>query len=126
MRREWINEGKPEDVDADEPEEESVQKEPLTAANAPGVAENLEIPAEARDGEKEDVSMVNANGKDSLFVSDDEDDAQPPEDDLDQLLAEGMPEEPPPNPSTENVASSNSREDFEDEMEAMAGMDGMW
>ena len=126
MRREWIIEGKPMDVYGDERQEENEEKDPLTVPSAPGAAETTDNPAETRNGENGDEPMANANSKDSLFVSDDEDDAHPPEDDLDELLAESMPEEPLPNPTTDSVASSKTREDFEDEMEAMAGMNGIW
>jgi replication fork protection complex subunit Csm3/Swi3 len=82
---------------------------------------------------------------DSLFFTDEEDnaatappkpsDAVPEEDDLDALLAEhdAMEAEPSSNPSRSNNATGSGTgtqrppdDDFEDEMEAMAGMDHPW
>ena len=71
---------------------------------------------------------IDAVGDESLFISDDEGEDQPAEDDLDALLAEDA-HDVTKNADREATASLKEfvvADDFNDEMEVMAGMEDMW
>lgn len=147
MRREWINEGKPKEIFeslestslSPAPKRqtlESTDNEPTTIVPR----KRLETPAAIDDDEDlyaatpkpdrpEDNSKRIASTNKNLFASDDEEMGdQPPEDDLDALLAEDQAKSVPKQTSSlsENPSSLTREEDFEDEMEAMTGMGNMW
>ena len=135
MRREWINEGKPRDIYDEKPTQEAHSStdvvvtggaEDSATSGSAGVRENSTIDQTAQHRD-DDASRVSKKPKDSLFVSDDEDEGvQPPDDDLDALLAEGMPDERPADRGTAAGTWPTAQDDFEDEMEAIAGMGNMW
>ena len=148
MRREWINEGKSRDsLENSRKEALSPAKEKMTPKSrgeqypAHEPSKRLQTPdlinAEESDlyaatpkapGEDEG-SKRNAAGAESLFVSDDEGTSdQPQGDDLDALLAEDEMRNPA---RTEFLRARGEKslrggENFDDEMEAMAGLDDMW
>ena len=138
MRREWINDGKSKDtLEVKEHQTRTgpisqplvpSNNEPLTTTNRsqspsartsrnalPAVTTELRNPPERIDFPPE-----------NLFVLDDEDlDDRPLDDDLDALLAEEKPSER--NTATlPTVEVPRVDDDFNDEMEAMAGMEDMW
>ena len=155
MRREWIEEGKPKDTAADDSaasgqfakqqQQPELQRRPSKSKS--DSSERLNIDGALQSsftsavGHEEPVSVNSqssqgltkadrhdAPGDESLFISDYEGDDQPPDDDLDALLAE----------DAQNLTSNTCREataaakqaagtdDFDDEMEVMAGMEDMW
>jgi replication fork protection complex subunit Csm3/Swi3 len=155
MRTEWINEGKPrssvhEESIFDEPALPPRENDER-AQTAPRIAPIFETTASKRpktpmaDTEMDDIydatprlartTQVEANslfvgGNGSIFGPAKDIDDEPPGDDLDALLAE---EETLQNaPEKIQVGATESRQvipredDFDDEMEAMAEMDGTW
>ena len=153
MRKEWINEGRPRD-----PAEHWETGEAKPNGQHPGPASGLGKSPEARPNEgrktpvatdaldtddvdiydatpKKDRETLNTNrnrkSDESLFLSEDEEaNSQPPDDDLDALLAEDKMKE---SASTAVItkegqarAHTGQEPNFDDEMEAMAGMDDMW
>ncbi|MCJ1477211.1 chromosome segregation in meiosis- protein [Lambiella insularis] len=134
MRREWIREGRPverNDEDAVQPAEparETVDVEPGSSGTLLGNRNAAEGAGDSGSSGEDSTIMESVKGKigneDSLFVSADEADEQPEEDELDALLAEdafgGAPTAAP------LVPAPGRRDEFEDEMEAMAEMEGMW
>ena len=153
MRREWINEGKPKER-LEEPVENGMhgsdtqqKKSSQAASTFPATLDRARTPLPSghsdepgtptsrlrTEKDKENRGDIMAN--ESLFLSEDEDHDQPPEDDLDALLAEDAQKERAQVVSRaahddENVRgkaeSQNKQDGFEDEMEAMAGMEGIW
>ena len=150
MRREWISEGKPRDKFAASGEEGSTapQNASMTGASPSTVAakipstpppntENDELYAATPrlQSKKKTVPSEDIITSESLFVSEDESDDQPPEDDLDTLLAEDAEKEKNVHATDETHSGEQAvREhtplsqghNFDDEMEVLAGMDDMW
>ena len=153
MRKEWINEGRPQD-----PVENSGKVEAKSNGQHPGPASGLGKSPETRPNERrrtptatnavdaDDVEIYDATPKQvretltttrneksdgSLFLSEDEEvNPQPPDDDLDALLAEDEMKESASTAVTARQAQAQGHigqePNFDDEMEAMAGMDDMW
>jgi len=147
MRREWINEGKPSEKFGDDAsfsamgsDQSQQTTEEITATglpNHPAREEQTRLdnnedeglysatPLSMAEGVKKSPNDTKAS--DSLFISDD-DGEQPPEDDLDALLAEdealrtGKSISSGEGPSAEIGLEDN----YEDELEVLADMDGMW
>ena len=153
MRREWINEGKPHNARRAEPEvdAQALANEPATMdtgleeTSLPDPAGKPQTPPPMVDDDQDLYDATpqavleqrrqkrDAAAGDSLFISDDEGDAGGPplEDELDALLAEDTLKDL--GPSAVNAQQSRSdikhhevEDNFDDEMEAMAGMDDMW
>lgn len=143
MRREWINEGKPR-LNAEESETEAPVAEDVRGGPAHQLQETGErdgrprtpalqdpdtdlysaTPREAR--EQSRTQQKKGAAGESLFLSDDEAGAQPSGDELDALLAEDDFNTDAARPPTSTLDSHQRKDDFEDEMEAMAGMEDMW
>lgn len=153
MRREWINERKPHRA-RDTEQEMDVQTsavDPITkdidmgATALPTTTTRAATPI--REGNEDDDLYTatpkevlderrrkrDAAARESLFISDDEGDAgdPPSEDELDALLAEDSLKDLGPsalNAQQPKLDTKRQRQedDFDDEMEAMAGMDDMW
>lgn len=151
MRREWINEGKPRDEyrDADVPHK--VQKVPratgewedqASAANRRSLSadgDRHESPAAASDEDLYSASPQRPQNKTSqqapldttstLFLPSADIDDQPPEDDLDALLAEQDSVDNDHSLFTSTAQTRNEdepssrRDKFDDDMEAMAELD---
>ena len=161
MRREWIKDSKPRDREDQQKPKDSTEQENARGDSIPepslpnsGFENNktekssITNDADLYDATPEPPNTVRGEQKgktlqrQSLFLSDDQDDALPPEDDLDALLAEDdldalLAEDAQKETSLNlnnaeypNQLSSSKTtppdENFEDEMEAMAGMDDMW
>lgn len=153
MRKEWINEGRPRD-----PAEDWGTGDAKTNGQHPGPASGLGKSPETRPNEgsrtpaatnavdADDVEIYDATPKkdrgtsttnrneksdESLFLSEDEEaNSQPPDDDLDALLAEDEMKESTSTAVTAKQGQARvdtgQEPNFDDEMEAMAGMDDMW
>lgn len=140
MRREWINEGKPRKSlesfgnASQKPASKWPIPKPMEGSprtDVPG--KRLETPAVVDDGvdfyeatpkegEKEEISKRTNAATPSLFVSDDEDmDDFPPADELDVILAE---DEGQPQPLG-TIGNFKRKENFADEMEAMASVEDL-
>lgn len=151
MRREWINEGKPQEAFA--PNLEYRNKDPTLEQDVheqeqgsitPLNAHKCAVPPKAdrpyhddlysatpRKSQNKNRQIQNIDSDESLFLSDDEPNRQPLDDDLDVLLAEdeGRHED-----KTANLNKKSNQQDqgegfddsFRDEMEAMAEIDDMW
>lgn len=155
MRREWIDEGKPKDrfthnlADSGQfarPQQSNVQRQPFdsdgNSTERPNIDQALassftstfqdEEPDLANPQSLQGITKEvkhDAKGEVSLFVSDDEGEGQPPEDDLDALLAEDAQKEfagAMDRNGTEVVKQAIATDDFDDELEVMAGMEDMW
>ena len=155
MRREWINEGKPRDrfaddtavsgQDAKQQQQEQQQRSSKTAEESfepPNIdpAPQSSSPNTGGHQGPDSVSSLpaqggpkglqrDARGSESLFVSDDEGTDQPPEDDLDALLAEDAQKDTMMDSGRDGTAiiqQAGTTDNFDDEMEAMAGMQDMW
>ena len=151
MRREWINEGKPRDIFQEEklnkigsvegadqiPDQNSPSSVPIPNQKDPGNSLATEdrgqfsVIADPRKP-TQNVSNDLIIHQESLFLSDD-DNSQPSDDDLDALLAEDLQKQASAklvdakeNPQSLPHLLSKVEENFDDEMEAMAGMDDMW
>ena len=142
MRREWINEGKPREPYYDALGQEKPNEDTLrpvqTTAPAAEKAISPKLVAEDHDSDglysatpkakrKQNETVLDRADKDeSLFVSDDEDGARPPDDGLDALLAEDdfntRTESVAKSPMHSSINLSSHREDFDDDEEAMVGM----
>ena len=154
MRREWINEGKPHinrneerDADAQSPgadrtTEDNDTGETTLASRTAGT----ETPPPVEDADDDDLYSATPQAvleerrrkrggdvEESLFISDDEGGvADPPsEDELDALLAEDSLQDLGPSAmNAERPRPDNKQkrveDNFDDEEEAMAGMDDMW
>ena len=153
MRKEWINEGKPRDPVADRETDGQKAKgqHPSPASGRgkspqtrPGEGSRTPAATNAIDADDEELydatpeklrqpltTNRNERSEDSLFLSEEEEVSyQPPDDDLDALLAEDEMEE---SVSTgvrakqgQGQAHTEREAKFDDEMEAMAGIDDMW
>ena len=152
MRKEWINEGRPRD-----PAENWGTGEAKSNGQHPGPASGLGKSPETRPNEgsstpaatnaidfdnveiydatpkkvRETSTNHNQESDESLFLSEDEQvNAQPPDDDLDALLAEDEVKETASTALTAKQGQAQGHTgqeaNFDDEMEAMAGMDDMW
>ena len=155
MRREWIDEGKPKDRFADglavsgqvpkvqQPElqrqssksnGDSSERPDIDGALKSNVTSTIEheepdpVSSQSLQGHTKGVQH-NVPGDESLFISDSEGDDQPPEDDLDILLAEDVQKDftrMTDRAGTGSVKQPAVADDFDDEMEAMADMEEMW
>ena len=152
MRKEWINEGKPRDPGDDwrtsgqKPNaQHSSPASGLDKSHIIRLSEGPNIPAatnavDADDDEIYDATPKkgwetltanrNQNSEENLFLSEEEEvNYQPPDDELDALLAEDEMKESASTAVTakQEVQGYTGREaKFDDEMEAMAEMDDMW
>lgn len=151
MRREWIDEGKPrrttieEDAIPDDEPRKDMQDHELPNDKSSGSVHGARprTPPPARDADDDLYGATpqavqeqrrrerEAEAGKSLFLSDDEGDDGPEGDELDALLAEDdFQQDGGMSNSTVLRAPSHAHagpeEDFNDEMEAMAGMDDMW
>lgn len=148
MRREWINEGKPQYTSEDglKKKEEMVTQEPKSPKPQESLSDNQQRSTTPFTNDVDDhdlysatprnptyrTDLVSKNSlKESLFLSENEAANQPSEDDLDALLAEdnqNLISGDLDNGSHPSPQGRNRRleVDFEDEMEAMADMDDMW
>ena len=155
MRREWIDEGKPKDRFADDPaasgqvpkqQQPELQRRSSKSngdsSERPNIDGALQPSFISTAGPKELDSLNSqsiqghrkraqhhAQGDESLFISDDEGEDEPPEDDLDALLAEDAQKDFTRNTdgdATATVEQAAVIDDFDDEMEAMAGIEDLW
>lgn len=148
MRREWINEGKPQDKSEEclKKNEELVRQEPKSPKPQESLSDNQQRSTTpfANDVDDDDLYFATPRNpthrtdlaskdslKESLFLSENEAASQPSEDDLDALLAkdnQNLISGDLVNGSHPAPQGRNRRleVDFEDEMEAMADMDDMW
>jgi len=152
MRREWIDEGKPrrtavEEADVVLDEDPSMDKQdhggPNDVTSGTVNDERPRTPSPAQDADDDLYSATpqavqdqrrrerEADAGKSLFISDDEGDGEPDGDELDALLAEdgfqqdgGLSSSIAPKAPTH--ADGRRDGDFDDDLEAMAGMDDMW
>lgn len=155
MRREWIDEGKPRDRFADgwavsgqvakqqQPElHRRSSKSNEDSSEHPNIDGALESNSTST-VELEEPDPVNSQSlqwhtegvqhdtphDESLFISDGEEDDQPPEDDLDALLAEDVQKDfsrKIDRDGKDSVKQAAVADDFDDEIEALAGMEDMW
>ncbi|KAA6412821.1 MAG: replication fork protection component swi3 [Lasallia pustulata] len=149
MRREWIDEGKPKDRYADGPtvngqvtnqQEPELQPRPseskVDSSGPPNIDGTLRSGFTSTCGPEEPDSVssqslqgpkkgIDAVGDESLFISNDEGEDQPADDDLDALLAEDVTKNAV-REATAAVKAVAAAGDFNDEMEVMAGMEDMW
>lgn len=152
MRKEWINEGKPRDPAEDwetggqkpngqHPSPASVLgKSPITR---PSERPRTPAATNAVDADYDDIydatpkkpretltANRNQNSEENHFLSEEEEvNHQPPDDELDALLGEDEIKEFASTAvaAKQEAQGHNGREaNFDDEMEAMAGMDNMW
>ena len=151
MRREWINEGKPrqaveEDAVSDEPtvrDKQGYEVPDVTPSGSlnparpqtPPPAESLDddlYSATPQAVQEQRRKTREADAEKNLFISDDDDaGGEPSGDELDALLAEDGFQEQAGTPHTTmppdtSHADARREDTFDDEMEAMAGMDDMW
>ena len=152
MRKEWINEGKPRDPGDDWRTGEQkpngqhlipasgLHKSPInrpsegpktpTAINAVDTDDDEIYDATPKKSRETLTASRNENPEESLFLSEEEEvNYQPPDDELDVLLAEDEMKEPRSTAVTakQEMQGYTGREaNFDDEMEAMAAMDDMW
>ena len=153
MRREWINEGKPHinhgeerGADAQSPgESRNTDDNNTVGTTLPSRATRTETPPRAEDADDDLYSATpqavleerrrkrGVAAEQSLFISDDEGGAPDPpsEDELDALLAENSLQDLGPSAmNAERPRPDNKQklveDNFDDEEEAMAGMDEMW
>lgn len=143
MRREWINEGKPEEK-AEDIEYTSEKQTTAQPVSQPGRGQirttDSAIRSQATSALDDEDDFYAATPKRNrstkrksfsevdLFVSEDEDlGDRPPDDGLDALLAEDptlLSASTTVLPPEAGILGRN--DDFDDEMEAMAGMDDIW
>ena len=153
MRREWINEGKPHinrneerDAEAQSPGPDRNADDSSTGATTlPSRTTRAKTPPPVEDADDDLYSATpqavleerrrkrGGAVEESLFISDDEGGAADPpsEDDLDALLAENSLQDLGPSAiNAERPRPDNKQkrveENFDDEEEAMAGMDDIW
>lgn len=150
MRKEWISEGKPRETledhgsvrkgpDAQQTSSNFQKDQPAAqptgrsrtplAGNAVNADQEDLYGATPEPAKKDPSTKAKENSKESLFMSDDEEaGGEPPDDDLDALLAEDDMKEATSTTTPAPVAQESPIRDnnFDDEMEAMAGMEGMW
>ena len=150
MRKEWINEGKPRETledygslrkgpDAQQTNSNLQKDQPAAqptgrsrtplAGNAVNANQEDLYGATPEPARKDPSTKARENLKESLFMSDDEEaGGETPDDDLDALLAEDEMREATSTAAPATVAQESPVRDdnFDDEMEAMAGMEDMW
>lgn len=154
MRKEWINEGKPRDPAEDwgtgRQKPNGQHPSPVLGLGESPITRRSEGPGtpaatnavDADDDEIYDATPKklretltanqnqNQNAEESLFLSEEEEVSyQPPDDELDALLAEDETRESGSTAVTakqEAQGHTGQEANFDDEMEAMAGMDDMW
>lgn len=148
MRKEWINEGKPKETIENVSISATKDSTEVSKTFRPDEALGLSHPPErpqtpAADSQNDDdlysatprrpsiVHQQDPAPNDSLFISEDESGDQPPDDDLDILLAEDSMHDADVRPGAKKLPILNDdggkrKDNFDDEMEAMAGMDDMW
>ena len=148
MRKEWINEGKPnqtiQDASTNTASNSTEESRASKSDEAPRSINQPQRPQTPAAEVSNDDDLYSATPKrlsnvhrkgsapdDSLYVSDDEPGDHPPDDDLDLLLAEDSRQDPTTMTTTKDYnddkSISNSREDsFDDEMEALADMGDIW
>ena len=146
MRKEWINEGKPKDRfdDVELVPKTSEPYQPLSSSNQrhdsgnnpagrsqTSIVENwtdYDLCGPQKQSREASRRTSQDPPADSLFIPNDEGNDAPPEDDLDALLAEdgikamGRKDVPQRQDHSDGQTDNN----FEDELEAMAGLDDMW
>ena len=117
MRREWIRDGKPESKADNAPHPANAHSTAnVSQASSNTVDRDLSsAPIGARVSGQ---PLGNGAAEESLFVSDHEADDQPPDDDLDALLAEDARART----AITTPMPISRRDEFEDEMEAMVGI----
>ena len=149
MRKQWINEGKARHSQSVEDDmtgkdarkglgsQGEEQRQTGRQADREFPMENQNTAPRSRSSEPNVAATSDrrddgtAKAGESLFVSDDDQDSElrePPEDDLDALLAEDDARQCATTP-TSGVNKDNGftkPDNFDDEEEAMAGMDDMW
>ena len=154
MRREWIDEGKPRNIfDNNTSKDTTGPKAPQLETKSDSLSLNPDRATQDADnsagldlgdlysgtpeppGRNGNVSNDNHGQNDALFLSDDDHDPQLQDDDmddLDALLAEDSLRESHSSTTAKEQKQSTSNkapikdDNFDDEMEAMAGMDDMW
>lgn len=150
MRREWINEAKSKDYLAKDSNSKSKPQAPVVDELGSDAQHNIASLVRAHtpivNKEDEDKDLYSATPRktldkkktepdvdvdESLFVSDDENDKTQSEDELDALLAEVDARDKTTSSDTPvqqdpQTKSKETEPSFDDEMEAMAGMDDMW
>ena len=147
MRKEWICENKPrENLDATESSTQKAEERERILRPAQNQSPALETPripvqtnaiddeddelyaATPRPARKDSNGKPNKTSTDSLFISDEETavEDQPPEDDRDVWLAEDETKqaEKADMSSRTNQLRPRIEDNFDDDMEAMAGLDG--
>ncbi|KAL9122056.1 MAG: hypothetical protein Q9187_001392 [Circinaria calcarea] len=152
MRREWINEGKPRDIFQEEklntiggvegadqvPDQNSPPSIPIQIQKDSGGSLATDdrgqssVTADLRERTR-NVSNDLILRQESLFLSDNDNSQLSDDDDLDALLAEDLQKEASAksvdakeNPQSLPHSLSQVEENFDDDLEAMAGMDDMW
>lgn len=147
MRKEWINEGKPRDEEEDiehlDPQTSEHNTAPESTQVHSAASDNTRYGQTTPNIDDEDnlhsatpppvdntanSSKLKSSDPESLFLSDDDADDQPPEDDLDALLAEGAPVDVPEEivrltPVGGNLCNDQVEANFDAEMEVLAGFD---
>ena len=152
MRRQWIDEGKPHrqqnhEQDTEPEASEEARTNNATETRTDALPVSVERPRTPPQGEHQDDDLYSATpqavlnqrrkereaaAEESLFLTDEdaEDGATPSEDELDALLAEDTLKDL--NPAAVNAQQARTdvkrslADNFDDEEEAMAGMDDMW
>ncbi|KAK5002982.1 hypothetical protein LTR28_010732, partial [Elasticomyces elasticus] len=137
MRREWINEGKPKlSVDVDEngsaPVDDSTNSETVVAQGEEPQDRGMTPTAQAETLTSEPIHQDTTNGEPSICVAGMAE--APEEDELDALLAEDASVDPEAGTSIFGTGDTRPErrpaplgvDEFEDEMEAMDGLDDMW
>ena len=141
MRREWINESKPQDKSEESLRQiEEMATQEQKSPKPQGCLSNSSTNAVDDDDLYSATPRKPKNGTDlasrdktreSLFLSENEAASQASEDSLDDLIAENNLNLLSRDIHNESVLEPEGRSqrleaDFEDEMEAMAGMDDLW
>ncbi len=136
MRQEWINEGKPrqwspEVEDRPTRDDHTTPTRTVTAIQSvPALGENDDAAMEALRLERS--KRADPGGDHGLFMTDDEAEdevVEPPEDELDALLAEDVTvqsDAPEVRTALASQAAMPEKDEFADDEEAMAGFDDMW
>ncbi len=146
MRKEWINEGKPKETMENaststtkgsrgasrtpKVDEASASSNPPERPRTPAVGDPDDDLYSASPRRPSNGHQQRSAPNDSLFICDEESDHQPPDDDLDLLLAEDSMHNASTRPDAKDLPILNDdggeKDNFDDEMEALAGMDDMW
>ena len=144
MRREWIDEGKArhsprveeseqikskDDQAADQAQRAAQTRRETERPQSPATRPNVDSPAAGHEIRREKPLPEDVLLNDSLFISDDENGRHdPPEDDLDALVAEdeALQQASTTIEHNEDGSTRPRRDSFDDEEEAMAGMGDLW